>query len=264
MTYSGFYSVAQYSPDPSRLEAANIGVLLMCPALGFVSARTSTNNARPRRFFGRNAFDNARLNAAKRALERRVSIAQAQLQSEQDLIRFVQTRGNDIILTLPRSISVQDPQRDMDALFEDIVGCETAAIVRADIEIPELDKIFHRPFISARVTFDRNVEIPILGSNLHVPYAFRNGCLNLIKPQGFGPNPSNAERVALRLAVEGDLLAKYPDADGHRKLIVIPVPTDGGEVRSQIERLFKEYHVRLVRPSQLDDFAEELERSARD
>jgi len=35
----GYYSIIQYCPDPSRLEAVNIGVALFCPELRFLRAR---------------------------------------------------------------------------------------------------------------------------------------------------------------------------------------------------------------------------------
>ena len=37
---TGYYSVIQYCPDRSRLEAANVGVLLFVPAGGYLRART--------------------------------------------------------------------------------------------------------------------------------------------------------------------------------------------------------------------------------
>ena len=49
--HKGYYSVVQYCRDRSRLEAANTGVLLFCPELGYLQARTSRDNARIRRFF---------------------------------------------------------------------------------------------------------------------------------------------------------------------------------------------------------------------
>lgn len=32
----GYYSIVQYCPDPSRLEAVNIGLALFCPEISFL------------------------------------------------------------------------------------------------------------------------------------------------------------------------------------------------------------------------------------
>ena len=57
----GYYSIIQYCPDLSRLEAANIGVLLFCPEVRFIRAKTSAGNDRIRRFFGTDILDKERL-----------------------------------------------------------------------------------------------------------------------------------------------------------------------------------------------------------
>ena len=47
----GYYSLIQYCPDRSRLEAANVGVVLFVPDRSFFKARISPNNEHVRRFF---------------------------------------------------------------------------------------------------------------------------------------------------------------------------------------------------------------------
>jgi hypothetical protein len=70
--YPAYYSIIQYCPDRGRAEAANVGILVLCPALGFVNARTAAGNDRVRRFFGSDSFDRERLKLVKRAIEQRV------------------------------------------------------------------------------------------------------------------------------------------------------------------------------------------------
>ena len=50
--HRGYYSLIQYCPDLSRLEAVNVGVVLFCPEPRFIEARTSAGNDKPRRLFG--------------------------------------------------------------------------------------------------------------------------------------------------------------------------------------------------------------------
>lgn len=70
----GYYSLIQYCPDLSKAESVNVGVLLFCPDVKFIDARTSSGNDRVRRFFGGGSFDSARLQAAKKAIEVRLRI----------------------------------------------------------------------------------------------------------------------------------------------------------------------------------------------
>ena len=72
MASKGYYSLIQYCPDRSRLEGANIGVVLFCPERRFLQARLSNGNDRLRRFFGAGSFDPSALAAAKRAIAARL------------------------------------------------------------------------------------------------------------------------------------------------------------------------------------------------
>ena len=47
MANKAYYCLIQYCPDMSRLEAANVGVVLFCPEKGFLAARMSRDNAHP-------------------------------------------------------------------------------------------------------------------------------------------------------------------------------------------------------------------------
>jgi len=38
---NGYYSLVQYCPDPSRVEAANVGAILFCPTLPYLDVRMS-------------------------------------------------------------------------------------------------------------------------------------------------------------------------------------------------------------------------------
>ena len=59
-----------------------------------------------------------------------------------------------------------------------------------------------------------HVEVPVLGRELRVPYAYRNGALNLVKPQPFPESEERAASVAARLALQGDLLYRHKGEDG--------------------------------------------------
>ena len=260
----GYYSVIQYCPDASRLEAANIGVLLLCPDIRFVRARTAAGNDRIRRFFKGQPVDLKRINAAKRAIERRVEIASERFRTPEDLVRFVETRGNDIILTTPRPMKVLDAERELDDLFAELVGGRARREGKR-VDFPEVDAIFRRPSLQGRILFDQSISVPVLERPLRVPYAYRNGVVNLVKPQRFGVDEGQATSTAMRLAIEGDLLARHRVHDQKHKLIVVSSfesDHEPGGLRRRIDGVLGEYRVRVVHGSELDAFAAEVEGEA--
>lgn len=260
----GYYSIIQYCPDASRLEAANIGVLLLCPDIGYVRVRTAKSNDRIRRFFKGEPFDLARVNAAKKAIEHRVTIDRDSFRTPEDLVRFIDTRGNDIILTQPRPMRVLDPERDLAALFRELVGGR-ARRAAAKPEIPELERIFRRPSVAPRIQFDYSVSLPVIGRALEVPYAFRNGAINLVKPQHFSADENRTISTAMRLAIEGDLLSRHPVENEQHKLILVPTFEQSDSIaglRPRLDQLFGDYNVRVVHREQLNEFAREVETQA--
>jgi len=106
----GYYSLIQYCPDLSRLEAANIGVLLFCPDRSFLMARTAHDNQRIRHFFGSEDHDWAQINSFKKGIEERLEVEHSSISSVDDLEHFIQLRANQIQITAPRPMRVRDPE----------------------------------------------------------------------------------------------------------------------------------------------------------
>src|SRR5437667_3875865 len=111
---TGYYSLIQYCPDLSRLEAANIGVLLFCPEKLFLQARTARGNKRLCRFFGKEGHDWDRIDCFKLGIEERLEAEHGQINTLADLERFIALRANEIQITPPRPMRVEDPQQDLD------------------------------------------------------------------------------------------------------------------------------------------------------
>jgi len=260
--YRGYYGLIQYCPDPGRAEAANIGVIVFCPELQFIDARISDSNERIRRFFGRESFDPARVNAAKRAIKSRLGVSREHFRCLEDFERFAQGRANELLITRPRPMRVEDPDSDLDRLCKELVGVSVPR-EKTSARIPELDELFRQPSLSGRVEFDKQVTVPVLERPLKVPYAYRNGTLNLVKPQSFSGAQSAAIGAAERTAIEGDLLRRYPEEpDGQRCLIVIPTfETQALEqhLGARIGKLFGLYGVRTVFRNQIEQLAAEVE-----
>lgn len=257
----GYYSLIQYCPDRSRQEVANIGLVVYVPEIHFLSAKLSRSNARMRHFFGHNSIDNQRINFLKSSIENRLTIEKDRFTSFDDFEKFVNTRANELILTTPRPIKIGDPQQDTNALFQELIGERARARTSRKL-FPHLDHTF-RDRLKDRMHFDLSVEVPFANRTIQIPYAYRNGVNNLIRPQAFGPNAAD---TGLRLAAEGELLQKYPEENAEpRKLILLPKierVTAPALLRSSLTELFNRFDIRTVWEDQLERFEAEVEKEA--
>ncbi len=94
----GYYSVVQYCPDASRLEAINIGVLLFSPAHAFLRVRFGNAKTAIHELFGDQDWDF--IEKQERALESRLA---REITTLDDLDVVVSTQANAVTLTTPRS-----------------------------------------------------------------------------------------------------------------------------------------------------------------
>jgi hypothetical protein len=262
----GYYSLIQYCPDRSRLEVANVGVMLFCPELRFLKISVAKGNDRVRRIFKVSGEDLERINEAKRAIAERLRIEGAKLPSLEHIQQFVLTRGNDIILTQPRPMKVIQPDADLKVLFADLVGGRRHRTLGAkQSEIPELDKALQSDRIKNRVFRSVQIQLPLTERHITFPYAFRNGKLNLIQPERFSAKESEIFQRASFLALNGSLLSHHPDPiqGTDRKLIVVSAFSDSShEAMQRVDKLFHEYQVRHIPMGQIDILVKEIEQQA--
>ena len=116
----GYFSLVQFCPNASRLEAANVGVVLFCPDAKFIAARMTASNARAKRFFGHDQIELAGLASAKVAFQKRFEVEKEHFREFSDLQNFVDTRAGTLQLTAPRPVKVFDPEKDLQRLFEEL------------------------------------------------------------------------------------------------------------------------------------------------
>lgn len=261
----GYYSLIQFCPDPSRAEVVNVGVLLFCPEARYIAARTARGKARAEKLVGKSGVDSASLNAAKQAIEHRLEVDREGFQTIEDLRRFVDTRANVLKLTDPRPVKVFDPQDDLRKLFEELVG-GSARRKPATVFPPELHEVFHRLEHEGRARLNWNVEIPVVRRDLKIPYAYRNGVWNLVRPRLFSNDEGPAIGHAQQLAVDGDLLRRHgADQEGEKRLVVLTAfePGDSAaDLENRIADLFKVYEVTTVRQHDLPEFLKQVEQQA--
>jgi hypothetical protein len=256
----GWYSLIQYCPDRSRAEAANVGVVLFCPDRGFIRARTSDGNDRIRRFFRGGTFDPSQINEAKRAIEERLEVERDRFRTVTDLEEFIHTRAHDLVLTSPRAMRVEDPDQDMERLFEELVGGRARRRPRLP-QAQRLDDLFRRHEGSSRVWIEPRYQLPVVDLEIRVPYAFQNGRLNLVKPVAFSPLEERFKREALSLAPKGELIDRYPPVQGMPATLVVVsmAQEDAADMETWIERLLREFRVEFIRSSRIAAFTREVE-----
>jgi hypothetical protein len=261
--HRAYYSIIQYCPDRGRAEAANVGVVVMCPELSFVDAKISTNNARIRRFFGSASFDSLRLQLIKNAFEDRIKERFDWSDGLADLERFIATRANDLQLTAPRSLKTDNPRADLDGLFRDFVDAN-----RSPKRTPQpasfrhLREALRAPGMQNRITFNEKILIPVLGKELTIPYTYHNGVTNLIKPQLFRGGADAVSRIASELAVEGDLLQRHRVGRERKLIVVASFADDARQMEAQVDHLFAEYQVRVVDETAVDALVQEIDINA--
>lgn len=264
-----FYSVVQYCPDRFRSEAVNVGLVLLCLEPHQVRVKMTSNHDRVRKLFGIGKPDLKNLQLSTHGLASRIETSAEEFRKSEDLAAFAASRANDLRLTEPRLVKVDDINADFEKLFADLVYREPPTAKLADkspatLLPPKLGEVFYRLQRERRIWDPKPVVVPVLGRKLDVPYAYRNGVVNLVQPHVFAGG-RRAETQAAIIAVNGNLINQHPIDGEQHKLIVVSTHEDqkqSREITQHIAPLFREYKVRLIRPQDAEDFASEVEKSA--
>jgi len=261
----GYYSIIQYCPDLTRLEAANIGVLLFCPDRRVLAARIAKDNDRIRRFFGSAGHDWKKLTLLKAAFEDRVAAEGGNIRTVDELQRFIDLRANQFRLTPPRSMRVEEPERDLRRLFEELA--DSASPRREGRRFRhEIAAKFRQAHLERKLRCNIPVHVPILGRQQQFEYGFQNGRFNLIQPASFRSEPSNSLNTACRYAIQGESLYGHEDEHlGQMQLFVVGAfRSKKDEVRRDVARILDTHHVRLLPSWELPELIQEILSTGRD
>jgi hypothetical protein len=265
-TSKAYYSLVQYCPDMSRLEAANVGVLLFCPEKRFLAARMSHDNSRIRRFFGAEGHDWQCINSSKLGLEERLAAEQGRIETLADLERFIATRANELRITPARPMKADDPATELDALFKELIGGPAHAEKTTSFR-QFLQKKFHAAGVERKLQRDVTVTVPVFDREVRVPYGYQNGRFHLIQPVRFeGHEASQAVNTACRYAVEGRSIFEHAESGlGPMQLTVIgKFRANQNDARSAVRRVLDENAVRLFALNELPALIDEIRRTAKD
>jgi hypothetical protein len=261
----GYYSLIQFCPDLSRLEAANVGVLMFCPDKKFLKAKTARGNDRIRHFFGSKSRELKQINSFKKGIEERLGAEKTNILTLDELNTFIATRANELQITPPRPMKVRDPEKELEALFQELVGGRP----RKDRESPFsrlLGTEFEKAGIENKIMRDVPLNVPILERDIKFPYAFQNGRLNLIQPARFeSSNPTQTIDTACRYAVEGESLFDNPSPQyGSLQLIVVGrFKAKNHKAKQSVQRVLENHKVRLFAQQELRDLIDEIRKTGK-
>ena len=211
-----------------------------------------------------------RLCVAAKAIESRVEKSQSTLLTVEELQQFINTRANDIRITEPRLAKIGAIDEDIARLFNQLVDAnELAAMAQTRTRHESEQSIllrdtFTRLIESNRAFNPQSVNVPVRERLLDIPYAYQNGRLNLVKPTRFRNSPKLIDTATL-LAVDGDLLFRHPEGELNRQLVVVSEGDSGQRTQNaedNVEPVFAEYNVRLVRSRDVAAFLQEVESQA--
>jgi len=233
----------------------------------YLGARTSGSNRRAEKLVGRDRLQRSALNAAKQAIERRLEVDRDSFKDIEDLQKYIDTRGNWLKLTPPRPMKVFDPAENLDRLYAELVGGVSMRqrIAEEKQIFPELHQAVETLQSEGRAEIDKRVTIPILEKTLHVPYAFSNGSLNLVKPHKFSQRTGPSMNAAMRLAMEGDLIHRHgtDQCENARSIIVSAFENEDDEgLVHKVNGLFQEYQVKTIDKQHVSDFVAHVEQEA--
>ncbi len=263
-----FYSVIQYCPDRFRAEAVNVGLAMLCPDPHEVRVAVISRYNRVQKLFGVRGEELKNLKLATLRLKNRIESANGELRTDEDLACFAATRANDLRLPEPRLAKVADLDDDFERLYSKLVEDRPVEMLAvespAEVLPPSLSEVLYRLQQEQKIWRPGKITVPVSKRKLEIPYAYKNGVVNLIKPHEF-PASSRAGAQAATLAVSGDMIRKHRiDGEMHQLVVVSTQETDqqAFEIDDHIEPVFREYGVKLVRPQQAEAFAREVEASA--
>lgn len=261
---TGYYSLIQYCPDLSRQEAVNVGVVLFCPETNYLDLQLSPSLARVRKLFGKGSCDSTQFRIVQSSIEARLKAARSQFRTVTDLEHFAAIQGNSIQLTPPRRVLVDKPAGELQRLFERLVGSPPR---REKVDVgTTLEREFAAPAYGAIIQRKVQVVAPVIRRAVTIPYGYKNGRFNLIRPVRFNADsPSELLQKVGGCALEGDELFHHPsDQFGDLQLIVVgQFSRERAAVVEDIRELFARRNTRLYRLEESARLFEEIRTTAK-
>lgn len=260
--HRSYYALVQYSAHPERMEFVNVGVALFVPESGFVGVRFADGVGRVERLFGKQP--KPYLDALKDGLERRLHAQFSRGVSASSFEDFAEKRANELRVSKPMPVSVDDPQRVLSELFKELVGEE-----RPKAREPRVAKRLHEAFEKAGVVHYLDprpeVDLPEYGVKVSVPFGYQNGCYNLVDAMRLPRSVQEGMREAGKRAMEGNLVWRhYANQASPKRLVVVgDFSHQTNEFFHAVSEQMDQAHVKLHRLDDLRPLLRDIEQNAK-
>lgn len=259
---AGKYALVQFCPVPERMEFLNIGVVLSVPAEGYVGVKISRSNSRVDKVFGRQPRQY--MDALKQSFESRIRSEFARSFDEEYVLDFARKRANDIRISPLQSIMVNDPGKEIESLFAELVGKDDVVSREPRIR-RKLKDAFAKHRVEHYLEKPQEVELPEYGLKINAPYGYQNGCYNLIDGMRISENIADGLREVGKKAVEGNLLWKHFEdhsAACKRLVVVGDFSNQSNAFYHAVEQQFGDANIKLFRFDNLRPLLNDIEQNA--
>jgi hypothetical protein len=258
----GYYCLIQFCPDLARAESVNVGALVLRSEPAGLAVRVVQEPAA----IARRLIPKVPAHIVGEAIQSvDYRLRHESIDSVERLERFVRTRGNQIQLTMPRAMRVENLEADLERVFAELVQPTSttrqepktiaAAAERLRVSFERLRTL--RP---DRVDIGRRFVIPGLPLSIQTNYSYRNGCTNLVRVLDLPKSEITARRDALAIHSEGELVRDRLDG---ARLHVVAAARDESERESEavMGSILESLHATEFVPSaKVDEFADRVER----
>lgn len=264
-SHEGFYGLIQFCPRINRFESINVGVYLFSAQSKKISVKMVEDSERVQSHFGKGIVDEVRFEFSLKSIRRRLELLEPS--SESDIADFATRIAGKMLITAPMSVAVtSSEQSTINFLFNELVDEPRRERVK-HAKAPDLSNYFDPLNVGPNVMRNLKVQIPTLGTSMHVPFAYDNAVRNYIKPHGFSTSERSAMKSASAIAANGYLLSRHPvvqqsGAPLACKLIVVAnVPSRA--LASKLRAIVEDFSVDLVLLDQVDDLVQRVRDHAR-
>lgn len=259
---AGKYALVQFCPVPERMEFLNIGIVLIVPELEYVGVKLARSNARIDRVFGKQP--NSYMDDVKKSFEHRLLHEFSGRFDEDRISDFARRRANDIRISSIQPVMVDNPAIDLESLFLELVGKEEP-ISREPRIRQKLKEAFVMNGVESLLEKPDDIELPEYALKINAPYAYQNGCYNLVDGMRFSEKHSDGFSVAGKKAMQGNLLWKHferNEAERKRLIVVGDFSRQSNEFYHAVEEQMQSANVRLYRLDKLHPLLEDIKSNA--
>jgi Protein of unknown function (DUF3037) len=259
---AGKYALVQFCPVPERMEFLNIGIVLIVPELEYVEIKLSRNNARIDRVFGKQS--RAYLDDVKGSFERRLRQEFSGIFDEENISLFARKRANDIRISPIQPIMVDDPAAELESLFVELVGKEMHSPREPRIR-RKLKEAFASHGVEHFLEKPEEIDLPEYGLKINAPYAYQNGCYNLVDGMRISENIADGLREVGKKAIEGNLLWKHFESNiAHRKCLIVvgDFSQQSDAFYHAVDDQFQDANMKLYRLDNLRPLLNDIEKNA--